>query len=636
MDSKTRSAQDIRVEDGRADSSNLPSKMPNTVSGAIDQINEDDAGHPAQEMRYASWWIRLAALCVDSLNLFVIETIVLLANLLPWAYILLSMFLPGSHLPMPQLLLNQTVIATVVVVNLLIILLLPWLYTALHESSELQTTPGKRMFGLKVVDASGKRITFGRATYKYFMQGLCLAALSSVWVAIGAVAARLSGSYAPITMAFYLAKWLLMPVVFGWIMFGGRQTFLDRMTNRYIVYEDLAKIEPLSQTEPLYPQFAKRIALLLWGAAAWFGHFFRTIFSVILLGLVPLAAGFLVAFGEAWYGMECVAVGAKSIFQDNAFLSNLGALPDSFTPQLLIPGIENYYSNFYTNLGNFQSAILHDYDGACRSYDKALTVGVNLPGLAEKEIWLAKEFGRTSASQNKYSGEYFRANAVNDAGTGSAALNYNLAVVAGGRDPVPLVQRAQYYVMNGHYWEAIQDCETAKRMSNCPEYAHALLAHAWNKVGNFYQANAEADRCLQVGSQKADGYAAKAFIFVEHKPVLAMAQAGHALAADPGNPYALAAVARVYSQQKRYEDAQSFAESSIKEEPRAVDGYLELGRAYLGQARYTDAVKVLTKSLELSPNEVVAFALRASALRKLDKPFDAVLDEQKANYQRVF
>jgi uncharacterized RDD family membrane protein YckC len=43
-----------------------------------------------------------------------------------------------------------------------------WLYHALMESSKNQGTLGKMALGLRVTDLDGKRITFGRATGRYF------------------------------------------------------------------------------------------------------------------------------------------------------------------------------------------------------------------------------------------------------------------------------------------------------------------------------------------------------------------------------------------------------------------------------------------------------------------------------------
>ena len=43
-----------------------------------------------------------------------------------------------------------------------------WLYFALMESSASQATIGKTACGLRVTDESGRRISFGRATGRYF------------------------------------------------------------------------------------------------------------------------------------------------------------------------------------------------------------------------------------------------------------------------------------------------------------------------------------------------------------------------------------------------------------------------------------------------------------------------------------
>jgi uncharacterized RDD family membrane protein YckC len=47
-------------------------------------------------------------------------------------------------------------------------LVLQWLYYALLESSTWQGTLGKKALGLEVTDLSGRRISFGRATGRYF------------------------------------------------------------------------------------------------------------------------------------------------------------------------------------------------------------------------------------------------------------------------------------------------------------------------------------------------------------------------------------------------------------------------------------------------------------------------------------
>jgi uncharacterized RDD family membrane protein YckC/Tfp pilus assembly major pilin PilA len=52
----------------------------------------------------------------------------------------------------------------------LFVFVLIWLYTALMESSTYQATVGKLALGIKVTDATGERLTFWRATGRYFAE----------------------------------------------------------------------------------------------------------------------------------------------------------------------------------------------------------------------------------------------------------------------------------------------------------------------------------------------------------------------------------------------------------------------------------------------------------------------------------
>ena len=49
-------------------------------------------------------------------------------------------------------------------------ILIGWLYHSLLESSSWQGTVGKKVLGLTVTDLNGHRISFGRATGRYFGQ----------------------------------------------------------------------------------------------------------------------------------------------------------------------------------------------------------------------------------------------------------------------------------------------------------------------------------------------------------------------------------------------------------------------------------------------------------------------------------
>lgn len=52
-----------------------------------------------------------------------------------------------------------------------------WIYFAAFESSESQATPGKKALGIKVTDLNGKKISFGRASGRFFAKYLSAALL---------------------------------------------------------------------------------------------------------------------------------------------------------------------------------------------------------------------------------------------------------------------------------------------------------------------------------------------------------------------------------------------------------------------------------------------------------------------------
>ena len=99
---------------------------------------------------YAGFWIRFAAYIADALILFIPDYII--------TEIIRSQFNP----------INTDQEALVELYALAISLLLWWVYCAGFNSSALQGTPGKKLCSLKVVDNSGNRISFGKASLRYF------------------------------------------------------------------------------------------------------------------------------------------------------------------------------------------------------------------------------------------------------------------------------------------------------------------------------------------------------------------------------------------------------------------------------------------------------------------------------------
>jgi len=80
-------------------------------------------------------------------------------------------YLVAAHAPISSLTEAGTPIAAlgpiVAAVGLLIIVV-PWLYYAGFESSRGQATPGKVLMRLEVTDLEGNRISFARATLRFF------------------------------------------------------------------------------------------------------------------------------------------------------------------------------------------------------------------------------------------------------------------------------------------------------------------------------------------------------------------------------------------------------------------------------------------------------------------------------------
>lgn len=99
-------------------------------------------------MRYAGFWIRFCASVLDSLVF------------IPFAFVIGTLEAAG--------LFSIWSVAS---------WLVGWLYYALMESSGWQATLGKRVCGIRVTDLGGGRITFGRATGRYFAKILSWATL---------------------------------------------------------------------------------------------------------------------------------------------------------------------------------------------------------------------------------------------------------------------------------------------------------------------------------------------------------------------------------------------------------------------------------------------------------------------------
>lgn len=111
---------------------------------------------------YAGFWKRLAAFMVDTLLLVIAYRLlhswlrnIVLDDIVLGDIAILGFLVPGS-------------IAMVLPYEIFGSVFFWWLYHSLMESSSFQGTLGKLAVAAKVTDLSGQRITFGRASVRYF------------------------------------------------------------------------------------------------------------------------------------------------------------------------------------------------------------------------------------------------------------------------------------------------------------------------------------------------------------------------------------------------------------------------------------------------------------------------------------
>jgi uncharacterized RDD family membrane protein YckC len=106
---------------------------------------------------YAGFWIRFVAVIIDGLALGIVVW--------PVSAIFAVMIgVAGGRVDMPGI--GIHLVRGIVVWSLLIFA--GWIYEASLESSSKQATLGKMALGLKVTDEYGRRITFARASARYF------------------------------------------------------------------------------------------------------------------------------------------------------------------------------------------------------------------------------------------------------------------------------------------------------------------------------------------------------------------------------------------------------------------------------------------------------------------------------------
>jgi uncharacterized RDD family membrane protein YckC len=115
----------------------------------------------AVPVRYGGFWIRFVAAIIDGIlvQVVVVPVGALLGGMIGVAGVAARMPGEGTRL-------------VAVIVGAALGLLASWIYEAAMESSSLQSTLGKMIFGMKVTDLNRNRISFARATGRHFAKYL--------------------------------------------------------------------------------------------------------------------------------------------------------------------------------------------------------------------------------------------------------------------------------------------------------------------------------------------------------------------------------------------------------------------------------------------------------------------------------
>jgi uncharacterized RDD family membrane protein YckC len=128
---------------------------------------------PVVGVGYGGFWIRVVAAIIDAVILRVVVA--------PVGMVFGGLRLAGMMSGIPHAGLRLLGGG----VSFILLLFGSWLYGAFMESSSYQATLGKMIFGMKVTDLNGNRISFERATGRHFAKWLSAIILCIGYIMVG-------------------------------------------------------------------------------------------------------------------------------------------------------------------------------------------------------------------------------------------------------------------------------------------------------------------------------------------------------------------------------------------------------------------------------------------------------------------
>ena len=123
---------------------------------------------PAPVVAYAGFWLRVVAYLLDGFILGVPVGIIIVIVILSSGFSTFLHNFPNPPEPPDPGEAFGIALAIGIGIFILFAIVGSWLYYACFESSSWQATPGKKVLNLAVTDLTGARITFGRATGRFF------------------------------------------------------------------------------------------------------------------------------------------------------------------------------------------------------------------------------------------------------------------------------------------------------------------------------------------------------------------------------------------------------------------------------------------------------------------------------------
>jgi uncharacterized RDD family membrane protein YckC len=152
---------------------------------ATDVVDSAAATH---DVEYAGLWRRFMAFTID----------LMIAGLVVFAFVIMLPIVLGPRIGVPG---GGIIVASFAFVCLIV----TWLYWALMESSSKQSTVGKALLGMVVTDVEGRRLSFPRATVRYFSKMASALVVLAGFIMIG-FTARKQGLHDMITGSLVVTK----------------------------------------------------------------------------------------------------------------------------------------------------------------------------------------------------------------------------------------------------------------------------------------------------------------------------------------------------------------------------------------------------------------------------------------------